>query len=107
MIHFAEPPLFNGTTDGLHRRVEPVLMVGADLDAGLFGFGQDQVGVRQRQGDRFFDDDVAAGADAVDRKRRVRAAHRSNGNKLRLFGAEHFTVIGVFFCCAKLRKLLL
>ena len=80
--HPAEAALFHSVPDLLNGFVEPVLVADADFHTHFLRGGNDGIRILHGQGNGLFNDDVAAGTDAVHGDLRVQTAFGADGHQL-------------------------
>ena len=93
--HPPEPPRVHRGFDGLHRRIQPVLVAHAHLDVPFLRRGNDGVSMRQRQGNGLFNDEIRPHPDAIQGNAGLHAAARGDGNQIRPLFREHILVVPV------------
>ena len=91
----AEASCFQRFSHLLNRYIESVLMAGRNLDALFLAAADNLVCVRHAHRHRFFDDNIDAVVDAVQRNLSVNAAFGGDADQLRLLLFDHLFVVGI------------
>ena len=91
----AEHAALHDLLEILHRRVVAILEHDTQLDTVTARGPDHPVGIVQRQGDRFLDDDMLARLHRLDRHLRVEAAGRADVHHVHVLPRQQGVIIGV------------